>query len=515
MRAARLLGARLSGGHLERIVQRDSVTLELLFSGPRGEASGAAPTGRARCALVVSADPRHARVGETERFAPAPPAPLGFAQLLRAHVERARVTRVCAVDGERQIEISLGSGASTRRLVLQILGPRSNVYLLGAEGEILGTLRPLAETRRDLAPGAALGAPATTPPADGGDRFASSAEADFLRAVEAHYAGVEREARAELLARRIGRALARERGRLLRRETALRGDLAKQRSSETLRREGELLKGALREIPPGAEQVRIRDWESGQEVEIPLDPALSAARNLEKRFASYQRARRREEETASQLAAIEALRTVLARLDAAFGELAGAEEPDAEALAQLATRPEVERLLARHRLAGDGRRRRIHPARESQHALRASHGKRPGEAPAQLRPGRYRTSDGLEVWVGRSAQANDYLTTRLARGSDLFFHVEASPGSHVVLRTAGRRDVPQESLLEAAELAVHFSKQRHAARATLHVAPIKDVRKPSGARPGLVHVQRGRTLALRRDASRLARVLGARIDPPE
>ena len=141
--------------------------------------------------------------------------------------------------------------------------------------------------------------------------------------------------------------------------------------------------------------------------------------------------------------------------------------------------------------------------------------RRRGETPARLRPGRYRTSDGLEIWVGRSAEGNDHLTTRLARGNDLFVHVEASPGSHVVLRTAGRKEVPQESLLEAAELAVHFSKQRHAARATVHVAPIKDVRKPAGARPGLVHVLRGRTLSLRRDAARLARVLDARLDAAE
>ena len=66
--------------------------------------------------------------------------------------------------------------------------------------------------------------------------------------------------------------------------------------------------------------------------------------------------------------------------------------------------------------------------------------------------------------------------------------------------------------IEAAELAVHFSKQRHATRATVHLAAIRDVRKPRGAKPGLVHVQRGRSLSLRRDASRLARILDARIE---
>jgi len=84
----------------------------------------------------------------------------------------------------------------------------------------------------------------------------------------------------------------------------------------------------------------------------------------------------------------------------------------------------------------------------------------------------------------------------------------------VVLRLAGRKDAPQQSLLEAAELAVHFSKRRHGTRAILHVAAVRDVRKPRGAKPGLVHVHGGRSLALRRDAARLARVLEARVEEP-
>src|SRR5881409_3443510 len=54
----------------------------------------------------------------------------------------------------------------------------------------------------------------------------------------------------------------------------------------------------------------------------------------------------------------------------------------------------------------------------------------------------YRSTDGLEIWVGRSDEGNDYMTTRLARGNDLFFHLEGAPGSHVILRTEGRADPP-------------------------------------------------------------------------
>jgi predicted ribosome quality control (RQC) complex YloA/Tae2 family protein len=66
--------------------------------------------------------------------------------------------------------------------------------------------------------------------------------------------------------------------------------------------------------------------------------------------------------------------------------------------------------------------------------------------------------------------------------------------------------------LDACELAVHFSKQKNASRADVHVVPIKQVKKPKGAKPGLVWVTGGRSLHLRREEKRLARLLEAQID---
>jgi predicted ribosome quality control (RQC) complex YloA/Tae2 family protein len=114
--------------------------------------------------------------------------------------------------------------------------------------------------------------------------------------------------------------------------------------------------------------------------------------------------------------------------------------------------------------------------------------------------------------VGRSDAGNDQLSTRLARGNDLFFHLDGAPGSHVVLRTEGRADPPPEALLDACELAVHFSKLRNASRADVHVVPIKNVKKPKGAKAGLVLVHGGKTIHLRRASARLERVLASRIE---
>ena len=92
--------------------------------------------------------------------------------------------------------------------------------------------------------------------------------------------------------------------------------------------------------------------------------------------------------------------------------------------------------------------------------------------------------------------------------------MEGAPGSHVILRTEGREDPPSEALLDACELAVHFSKHRNATRADVHIVPIKNVRKPKGAKPGLVMVHGGRRLHLRRTPARLERLLAARVPEP-
>ncbi|MBW2399249.1 MAG: DUF814 domain-containing protein, partial [Deltaproteobacteria bacterium] len=97
-------------------------------------------------------------------------------------------------------------------------------------------------------------------------------------------------------------------------------------------------------------------------------------------------------------------------------------------------------------------------------------------------------------------------------GNDLFFHLDGAPGSHVILRTGGKKDPPSDAVLDACELAVHFSKAKNATRADVHVVPIKNVKKPKGAKAGLVMVHGGKTVHLRRMQTRLDRILAARAE---
>jgi predicted ribosome quality control (RQC) complex YloA/Tae2 family protein len=255
----------------------------------------------------------------------------------------------------------------------------------------------------------------------------------------------------------------------------------------------------LHSIKPGARKAVATDYATGEVIEIPLDPKISPAANLASYFSRYHKESRGVRMIQQQLENLAASCAELEKTEEELDDILKKEPPDVEALDDLASQPGIRRLINRY---SPTRKYREAPARPLQKK----------ELPARLLPKRYRTEDGLEIWVGRSDEGNDYLTTRLARGNDLFFHLEGYPGSHVVLRTEGRANLPSRSLLDACELAVHFSKQKSAGNADVHVAPIKEVKKPKGAKPGLVYVRRGKTIHLRRDPKRLQNILAARLD---
>jgi predicted ribosome quality control (RQC) complex YloA/Tae2 family protein len=496
-RAARILDAELRGARLEKLHQEDDLRLVLSFRGERG-----AQGEDAWRHVLLSCDARAGRLAALPERPAAPREPLSFAAFLRKRVLRARCAGVRCAGRERQAAIALAGPEGAFDLLLSLLGPRSNVYLLDRDGVLRGALRPLEKTRRNLALGQPWRDPETPPPAPGEDRFASLPDAEWLAAIEAHYSALEGAQGSESLRERLGRAFAKERRALEKKLAAVRGGLAAAREADALRRQGELLKANLARLEPGAREAELQDFETGERVRVPLDPALSPRENVEAVFKRYRKRARSVAPLEGQAGALEAELAESAALAGELEALAAGGEPDPAALAAFAERPRVRRTLERHA-----------PAPQAAKAAAPARPRSPfADLPARLRPRRYKSSAGLEIWVGRSDEGNDHLSTRLARGNDLFFHLDGSPGSHVVLRTEGRADPPSEALLDAAELAVHFSRQRDAARADVHVAPIKNVSKPRRAKPGLVYVTGGRSLHLRREPARLERVLRSRIE---
>ncbi|HVQ37102.1 MAG TPA: NFACT RNA binding domain-containing protein, partial [Pyrinomonadaceae bacterium] len=123
---------------------------------------------------------------------------------------------------------------------------------------------------------------------------------------------------------------------------------------------------------------------------------------------------------------------------------------------------------------------------------------RPKEKASTAIPGmrRYRSSDGYEVIVGRSARDNDQLTFRVARPNDLWLHAGDYPGSHVIIRNSSRNEIPHRTIIEAAQLAAKFSQASSDSKVTIHYTPRKFLTKPKGSAPGLVRMSSFRSVTV-------------------
>jgi len=106
---------------------------------------------------------------------------------------------------------------------------------------------------------------------------------------------------------------------------------------------------------------------------------------------------------------------------------------------------------------------------------------------------KYISCEGNMIIVGKNNKQNDYLTLRLADNEDYWFHTKDIPGSHVLIKSAGKK-VTDKELLEAAILAAYYSKARMSANVPVDYTMKKNVKKPSGAKPGMVIYEKNKTL---------------------
>ncbi len=487
-RAARILAARLAGTRLDRIVQPDGFRLVLVFRA----ASVNVP-------VLLSCRPEFARLCVIEEIPEATPAPSSFAQFMKANLIHAIFIQAGTLSQNRQVRVRLSTRAGDSELILSLLGPRSNVYVLDASGNLIHSMRPLDATRGDLKFGQAWRDPEGTLRDEGRDRWMDIADDLYLESIGETYRVLERKREVETLSRRIETVLTKEASFLERKMVNLQQDLTEARQAQAFRRKGELLKGVMHLVKPGDTAVKVTDHETGTRIEISLRPELTPAENLEAYFSHYKKESRGVPVIERQLAEAGSARAEIGELQEKMQNFLQQGCMDLDGLRVLAAQPRIRKLLSR-----------FYPSRTPQTAPIKAQGKK--EVPNRLLPKRYRLETGWEIWVGRSDEGNDYLTTRLARGNDLFFHLEGYPGSHVVLRTGGRKDLPPEVVLDACELAVHFSKLKDAVRADVHVAQIKNVKKPRGTKPGLVYVTRGKTVHLRRNPKRLREILASRLE---
>ena len=247
------------------------------------------------------------------------------------------------------------------------------------------------------------------------------------------------------------------RDRVRRKLAAQEKELAACQDRDHLRICGELITANLYRMERGQSRLTAQNYydENCADVDIPLDVRLSPQENAARYFKQYAKAKTAEKYLTAQL---QRGGEELQYLESVLQELAQAES-------------EQDFNDIRTELTDGG-------------YLRGRGKKQPGFQRAS-KPREFRSSAGLRILVGRNNRQNDRLTTKDADKRDIWLHTQKIHGSHVILCTDGT-EPDEQSLMEAASLAAYFSQAQGSTKVPVDYTPVKFVKKPAGAKPGMV-----------------------------
>ncbi|NLC42805.1 MAG: fibronectin/fibrinogen-binding protein [Clostridiales bacterium] len=237
-------------------------------------------------------------------------------------------------------------------------------------------------------------------------------------------------------------------------------ELEKAKDAEQYRLYGELITSNIYQIPVNAETVSLLNYyvPGNTMINIDLDPTKTPAQNAQAYFKKYSKAKRAEEKQSRLIketqAEIDYLETINQNLSMCTNE--------------------NDIIEIREELAQEGYLKDLSKKKRNR-----------GQQIASTKPHHFLSSEGFEVFVGKNNIQNDQLTLKTALPSDLWLHTKNIPGSHVIVKAGGKL-IPEDTLLEAANLAAYYSKARISTSVPVDYCPRKNVKKPNGAKPGMV-----------------------------
>ena len=286
---------------------------------------------------------------------------------------------------------------------------------------------------------------------------------DFSSLLDEFYDARERQELSARRGRELTHAASVARDRMARKAENLKRDYAATQKRDEFRLRGDLITANLYRMKGGERVLQAENYyEDGCPlIDIPLDPLLTPQQNAAKNYKQYNKLKTAEFHLREQ---IEKAENERAYLESVLQELAQAE-----------TEQEFNEI-----------RREL----QETNYLKKSSGKK--EQKRAFAPRTFKTSGGFEVLVGRSNVQNDQLTKKSDK-RDYWFHTQHIHGSHVILRCAGLTP-GDEDLREAAMLAAYFSQAKESSGVPVDYCPVKFVKKPAGARPGMVTYDNYRTL---------------------
>lgn len=221
---------------------------------------------------------------------------------------------------------------------------------------------------------------------------------------------------------------------------------------------GDLLTANIYRISQGMKEITLENFysENMEEVTIPLKTDISPAKNAQRYYIKYNKEKTAELETLKQKKLNEEEIYYL--------------ESVQEAVLRCETNSEITQI--RDELIEEG--------------YLKNKGRLQKRKKESITPMHFVSDDGYDIYVGKNNKQNDYVTLKLARSTDIWFHTKEIHGSHAIVKTEDAMLVSDETYFQAARLAAFYSKGRGSENVPVDYTEVKNVKKPSGAKPGMV-----------------------------
>ncbi len=233
-----------------------------------------------------------------------------------------------------------------------------------------------------------------------------------------------------------------------------------------LKHQGDLILSFGHLIDGSSNYLECEDYESGKTIRLRIDPKKSAQENAAEYYKQYKKAVSGSDELVHD---IEIMKKQLAKIDSLYEEIKNENNP-----------VKIEQLLRRDTT--------------------------PKQQQKKNHPGLDYTVNGWYILVGRDANENDELLRHHVRGDDMWLHVRDFPGGYVFIKARKGKTVPLDILLDAANLAVYYSKARNAGKTDLYYTHVKYLRRAKNGPKGLVLPTQEKNLCIEPDKERLARL---------
>lgn len=226
---------------------------------------------------------------------------------------------------------------------------------------------------------------------------------------------------------------------------------------------GELITANIYSIKKGDRNIKVLNYYADQEefVEIKLDENKTPSENIQAYYKKYNKLKKSAEMAEIQIKATEQeldyLQSVLTNIK------------------NVETYEEIDEI--RREVTETGY---IKFKKEDKKKIKAS------------KPHHFLSSDGDHIYVGKNNIQNDLLTLKFADKQDIWLHTKNIPGSHVIIKGVGK--VSDKTLEEAAILAAFYSKAKESTKVPVDYTEVKNVKKPSGSKPGMVIYYTNKTI---------------------